>query len=92
MRLEDALFVAVPFALFFGGAFVVFGLAFGEGNFSLDQVVFPVDFGTHAGIAFLLYLGHQFVDFTAFQQQLAGALRVGDKMGGSGLQRRDQCA
>ena len=37
--------VAIPIAFFHAGAFVVFFLAFGQGDFAFDELIFPIQFG-----------------------------------------------
>ena len=89
MFAQYALLLTVPVALFFGIAFVVLLFAFGKRDFSLDQVFFPIERGTHTGIALLLGGFKQSGQLFAVQQQFAGAGGIAHIMRGHGLQRGD---
>lgn len=84
---EYALLLALPVTIFVILAFVVFSFTFGESNFTLYQVAFPVHGGANAGVTFLLHSGFYFVELAAMKQQFATAVGLGDKVRGSGGQR-----
>ena len=84
---HDALFVACPFAVTFGIAFVVFLFALGKANFELDPVFAPVHGDRDDGIALALDSPDQFAQLVAVEQQFAGPFGAGVDMGGGGIQR-----
>ena len=70
---HDALFVAIPVAVFFRRALVVLLFAGGNRDFTFNVRAFPVHSQGDAGTAFLLGGFEQFADFTAMQQQFTRA-------------------
>jgi len=83
------LFLNGPLAIFLDIALVVFLLALGKRDLTLDEMFFPVDLGGHTGVALLLDAGEQARQLFAMQQQLAGAVRFADDVGAGGVERRD---
>ena len=80
------MFLPRPVTIFFSFAFVVFFLALGQRDFTLHQVIFPIQRGGYTGVALLIDTAEQFAEFTLIEQQFAGATGVGDVVGGHGSQ------
>jgi len=75
---QDATLLSLPVAVAFARAFVVLLLAFGERDFTLHLVAFPVERCRYAGVALLARVREQPSDLLFVQQQLADSFRVGD--------------
>lgn len=80
---------SVGISLALGVAFVVFLLAFTQGDLAFDEVVFPIQAQGYAGITFLLHGAEQLAQFALVQKQLPGSSRVGDDVRAGGGQRRN---
>ena len=64
---HNPLFLTIPVALFLILTFVEIGLAFGEGDLALHQMIFPVQRGAHTGMALLIHPGFKLVEFATIE-------------------------
>lgn len=65
---HDALFFALPFAFFFGMAFVVLRFTARQCDFTFDFAVFVMQIKRNEGEAALLDFANQAFDFIGFEQ------------------------
>src|SRR5687767_1328959 len=86
---HDALFVALPVAVFLDGALVVFLLAAREPDLALGAVLLPVERERHERVALALDGADETVDLVAVEQQLSRAARIGDDVRRRRQERRD---
>src|SRR5690606_22801299 len=87
---HDALLLALPVPFLGGVPLVVVGLALGQGDLALHHVLLPVQGEGDTGVALLLYGTGNAVDFPLVEQQFAGSIGLGHKVGRCGLQGGDQ--
>ena len=85
--LHDAGLLTVPFPGLGVFPLVVFFLALHQADLDLDLALFPVERQRHYGVALAGNQALELVEFTAAQQQLAGASRVTHHVAGGGVQR-----
>src|SRR6185369_14506202 len=81
--------LALPVAILFGGALVVFLLALRQADAQFGAAVLPVHLQRHERVAAALDSADQPIELGAVQQELAGADRVGDDVRRGRRQRRD---
>src|SRR3954468_3111692 len=83
---HDARLVALPVAVFFGGALVVLLLAFGKPDLELGAAFLPVQVERHERIALALDAADEARQLGLVQQQLARADRIRDHVRRRGLE------
>ena len=65
---HNPLLLTIPVALFFVVALIKCCLAFGECNFALHQMVFPIEGGADTGVAFLVDARFKLVELATIEQ------------------------
>lgn len=78
---QQALFLALPFTLFFRFALVMLFFAFGEPDFKFDFSARVMYIKRHQRVTGALHFADQPVDFLGAQQQFAGTRGIGHNMG-----------
>ena len=78
--------LSLAFAVFDGVAFVVFGFAFGQSEFTFYFSGLPVQVQWHQRVAFLFHFADQSLDFSPVEQELSGANLIGADVRGGRIQ------
>lgn len=87
--LHDAGFFPIPFTGLGVFPLVVFFLALHQADLDLDPARFPVEGQRHYGVALTSGQALELVEFTATEQQFAGAGRIAYHVAGGGVQRQE---
>ena len=81
---HNPLLLTIPVTLFVVIALIEIRLTFGQGDLNFNQMGLPIHRGADAGVTLLVDSSFQLVQFTAIEQQLARANRLGDIVGRGG--------